>query len=143
MCSALTLAAGLADFNYLADMLNIHRLALCHPSDPLPALRRPRSFFHRLVKRANEHLRIVVHLLHSPVLALQLIDAGYPRSILATRLPTPFIEHGRADAVLTVQLRGGRASPGLLEHGDGLAIGKTGILHAPPPSNEVASKLHV
>jgi hypothetical protein len=66
-----------------------------------------------------------IHLLEPAVLVLQLLHAGHEGSVHAAELGTPLVERGVADAVLTAQLRDGRADFGLLEDGDDLAIGES------------------
>jgi hypothetical protein len=71
-----------------------------------------------------------IHLLEASILVFQLFHAGHQRGVHAAELGKPFVERGIADAMFTTQLRDGRASLGLLEDRNDLAVGKAGCLHA-------------
>ena len=76
------------------------------------------------------NLRLDIQLLEPAVLLLQLLHPRHQRGVHATELGPPFLERGRADAVLTAQIRHRSAHLGLLEDGQNLAVAETRSLHA-------------
>src|SRR5690606_12767679 len=90
-------------------------------------------FCHCLLEDIGLEALLGVHLLQTPVFVLQLLQARHHRCIHAAVLGPPLIERGAAHAVLAAQLRHGRASLGLLEDRQDLAVAVTGLFHVEPP----------
>src|SRR5690606_19588219 len=86
-------------------------------------------FCHCLLEDIGLEALLGVHLLQTPVFVLQLLQARHHRCIHAAVLGPPLIERGAAHAVLAAQLRHGRASLGLLEDRQDLAVAVTGLFH--------------
>ncbi len=74
-------------------------------------------------------LHLDIELLEPAVLLLQLLHPRHQRGVHATELGTPFAERGRADAVLTTQIRHRGAHLGLLEDRKDLAVAELRSLH--------------
>ena len=83
-------------------------------------------------------LRLDIQLLEPAVLFLQLLHPRHQRGVHATELGPPFVERGRADAVLAAQIRHRGAHFGLLEQSQYLAVAELRSLHAElPPSEKI------
>jgi hypothetical protein len=85
-------------------------------------------FCQRLGDDLSFQALVGIHLFQATVFVFKFLHSSHQRGIDASEFGAPFVERGVADAMLAAQLGNGRAAFGLLEDGNGLAIGKTGAI---------------
>src|SRR5471032_1147953 len=83
-----------------------------------------------------------IHLLEPLVFLFKLLHPGHQRGVHAAELGPPFVERGRAHAMLAAQFGDGGAGFSLFEDGDNLAVGVTGDLHAELSKSYLENSTH-
>lgn len=79
-------------------------------------------FLHGLSDDLGLEFLFCIHLFQAPVLVFEFSHPSHERGVHAPQFGTPFVKGGRADSVLSTQLRYRDTSLRLLEYANNLTI---------------------
>src|SRR5690606_8470474 len=119
-----------------ATVPRTHRTGAAAARAPRPGTAPPRAsapalqfFCDQILHRRVVERHLCVHPLEPGVLGFQLLDPLQVRRLHAAVLRLPLVVRRRADAGLPADVLDRHTGVGLLEHGDDLGLGESGLLH--------------